>query len=237
VSGRLIVSTGGTTGVAKQVILDPTRLSLMADAQAYPDGEVYGLDRPGQIAAMSQSIYVLLNGKTLIVKPSWETDLGEWVRRERIDTLCTDGAGFRYMMSFDGEWPHLKRVDVGGQMITDLDFNLYRARLPDDCAFSNRYAATEAGGVISRQYFTKDSVVERNGRLPVGKPLPGVNVEILHRRGQSGGEIIVQTPWMALGYYNNAELTAQKFKDGWYHTGDLGWFDDNGILHHEGRMS
>jgi acyl-coenzyme A synthetase/AMP-(fatty) acid ligase len=234
-SGRLIVSTGGTTGVAKQAILDPARLALMADAGAYPDGEVYGLDRPGQIAAMSQSIYVLLNGKTLMVKPPNE-DLAEWVRRARIDTFCTDGPGFRHMMKSNGEWPDLKRVDVGGGVITDLDFNLYRDRLPDDCTFSNRYAATEAGGVISRQYFTKDSMVEKDERLPVGRHLPGVQIEILNEK-RDGGEIIVRTPWMALGYYNNAELTAQKFKDGWYHTGDLGWFDDNGILHHEGRMS
>jgi acyl-coenzyme A synthetase/AMP-(fatty) acid ligase len=234
-SGRLIVSTGGTTGMAKQVILDSARLALMADAKAYPDGEVYGLDRPGQIAAMSQSIYVLLNGKTLMVKPTHE-GLAGWVRRTRIDTFCTDGPGFRYIMSFDGEWPHLKRVDVGGQVITDLDFDLYRARLPDDCTFSNRYAATEAGGVISRQYFTKDSRIEKNSRLPVGKALPGVEIEILHRSGRSGGEIIVKTPWMALGYHGNPELTAEKFKDGWYHTGDLGWWDDDGNLHHEGRM-
>jgi acyl-coenzyme A synthetase/AMP-(fatty) acid ligase len=234
-SGRLIVSTGGTTGVAKQAILDPARLALMADAGAYPDGEVYGLDRPGQIAAMSQSIYVLLNGKTLMVKPPNE-DLAEWVRRARIDTFCTDGPGFRHMMKSNGEWPDLKRVDVGGGVITDLDFNLYRDRLPDDCTFSNRYAATEAGGVISRQYFTKDSMVEKDGRLPVGKPLPGVEMEILNEK-RDGGEILVKTPWMALGYYNDPELTARMFKDGWYHTGDLGWFDDNGILHHEGRMS
>jgi acyl-coenzyme A synthetase/AMP-(fatty) acid ligase len=233
-SGRLIVSTGGTTGVAKQAILDPARLALMADAGAYPDGEVYGLDRPGQIAAMSQSIYVLLNGKTLMVKPPNE-DLAEWVRRARIDTFCTDGPGFRHMMKSNGEWPDLKRVDVGGGVITDLDFNLYRDRLPDDCTFSNRYAATEAGGVISRQYFTKDSMVEKDGRLPVGKPLPGVEMEILNEK-RDGGEILVKTPWMALGYYNDPELTARMFKDGWYHTGDLGWFDDNGILHHEGRM-
>jgi acyl-coenzyme A synthetase/AMP-(fatty) acid ligase len=233
-SGRLIVSTGGTTGVAKQAILDPARLALMADAGAYPDGEVYGLDRPGQIAAMSQSIYVLLNGKTLMVKPPNE-DLAEWVRRARIDTFCTDGPGFRHMMKSNGEWPDLKRVDVGGGVITDLDFNLYRDRLPDDCTFSNRYAATEAGGVISRQYFTKDSMVEKDSRLPVGRHLPGVQIEILNEK-RDGGEIIVKTPWMALGYYNDPELTAAKFKDGWYHTGDLGWFDDERILHHEGRM-
>jgi acyl-coenzyme A synthetase/AMP-(fatty) acid ligase len=233
-SGRLIVSTGGTTGVAKQAILDPARLALMADAGAYPDGEVYGLDRPGQIAAMSQSIYVLLNGKTLMVKPPNE-DLAEWVRRARIDTFCTDGPGFRHMMKSNGEWPDLKRVDVGGGVITDLDFNLYRDRLPDDCTFSNRYAATEAGGVISRQYFTKDSMVEKDERLPVGRHLPGVQIEILNEK-RDGGEIIVKTPWMALGYYNDPELTAAKFKDGWYHTGDLGWFDDERILHHEGRM-
>jgi acyl-coenzyme A synthetase/AMP-(fatty) acid ligase len=231
--GRLIVPTGGTTGIPKQVILDTDRMASMVFSQIYPEGEVYGLDRPGQIAAMSQSIFVLLNGKTLIVKPANE-DLAEWVRRTRIDVFCTNGSAFRHMMKSDGEWPHLKHIDLGGEMITSYDFELYRARLPDDCVFSNRYAATEAGGIISRLYLTKDSRVEE-GRLPVGRPLPVVTVRLLNEK-RDGGEIVVKTPWLALGYYHNAELTAQKFIDGWYHTGDLGWFDDDGILHHEGRI-
>jgi long-chain acyl-CoA synthetase len=40
---------------------------------------------------------------------------------------------------------------------------------------------------------------------------------------------------VALGYWKNAKATEEAFKDGWYHTGDLGYFDRHGDLHIKGR--
>ncbi len=64
----------------------------------------------------------------------------------------------------------------------------------------------------------------------VGKPLPGVSVRIAE-----DGEILVRGPNVALGYWKNAKATEEAFKDGWYHTGDLGYFDRHGDLHIKGR--
>jgi long-subunit acyl-CoA synthetase (AMP-forming) len=50
------------------------------------------------------------------------------------------------------------------------------------------------------------------------------------------GEILARGPAVALGYYNNPEKTAETFVDGWVHTGDKGWFDDQGNLHITGRV-
>ncbi len=47
--------------------------------------------------------------------------------------------------------------------------------------------------------------------------------------GESG-EILLKGPQMSLGYYKRPEETAEAFADGWFHTGDIGYMDDEGYL-------
>ena len=49
------------------------------------------------------------------------------------------------------------------------------------------------------------------------------------------GEIIGRAPGATAGYYKNEAKSAEAFKDGWFHTGDLGRFDDEGYLFLSGR--
>ena len=72
----------------------------------------------------------------------------------------------------------------------------------------------------------------------VGKPLPGNQVRI-ERNEQSAedgaGEILIQGPIVMKGYYNRPDATAEILKDGWLHTGDLGYLDARGNLFVTGR--
>ena len=49
------------------------------------------------------------------------------------------------------------------------------------------------------------------------------------------GEIICQSPLATHGYYKNPEATDASFRDGWFYTGDLGYFDGDGYLFVVGR--
>ena len=59
----------------------------------------------------------------------------------------------------------------------------------------------------------------------VGKPIPGCEVQIAEN-----GEILVKSPSLTQGYYHKQEATAESFRDGWFHTGDVGEFDEEGFL-------
>ena len=87
------------------------------------------------------------------------------------------------------------------------------------------YGATEASPVISNH-----TMVERRPDS-TGRPLPNVQVKISEQ-----GEILVKGDNITPGYYNAPEETAKAFEDGWYKTGDLGYFDKDGFLHIQGRV-
>jgi len=69
----------------------------------------------------------------------------------------------------------------------------------------------------------------------IGKPLPGVDVRIVDASDDDvedgdPGEIIVRGPNVFRGYWRQEEATAEVIVDGWFHTGDVGYADDDGYI-------
>jgi long-chain acyl-CoA synthetase len=92
------------------------------------------------------------------------------------------------------------------------------------------YGLTETSPVVSVNTF------EDNRFGSVGKPLPGVEVRILKNNDtDTEGEILVRGPGVMKGYFGSPEKTAEAIKDGWLHTGDLGYIDKDGFLYISGR--
>ncbi len=68
-----------------------------------------------------------------------------------------------------------------------------------------------------------------------GLPLPGLQIKINIPDDEGVGEICAKGPSVMLGYYKNEKFTTEAFEDGWFKTGDLGYFDEDGFLHISGR--
>jgi len=68
-----------------------------------------------------------------------------------------------------------------------------------------------------------------------GLVLPSVDVKINNPDENGSGEIWAKGPSVMLGYYKNEKATSEAFEDGWFKTGDIGYFDEDGFLHINGR--
>jgi long-chain acyl-CoA synthetase len=69
-----------------------------------------------------------------------------------------------------------------------------------------------------------------------GRPLPGVELCIAGATSPAPGEILARGPTVFTGYWGDSAATAEAFTDdGWFRTGDLGRFDEQGYLHVVGR--
>jgi NitT/TauT family transport system permease protein len=98
------------------------------------------------------------------------------------------------------------------------------------------YGATETSPLVTLTHW-EDAPRKM---ASAGKAVPRVDLKIIGQDGGEApvnqiGEIIARGPQIMKGYFKDPKTTAKKIKDGWYYTGDLGRFDEEGYLYVLGR--
>jgi len=117
---------------------------------------------------------------------------------------------------------------------------LKRAKLVfPDTDFIHVYGMTETTCMFTA---LDPAELRANRRLEsCGKPFPDAEMKVVDRQGAEVplgivGEIICRTPQLMAGYWNRPEATAKAIRDGWYHTGDAGYLDEQGFLYIRDRI-
>ena len=99
------------------------------------------------------------------------------------------------------------------------------------------YGLSETGLVVGMPLEFGDAMA---GSGSLGIPCPEVQVRICDDQGNETlanepGEITLKAPGLMQGYWNQPDATAEVFRDGWFHTGDIGRRDERGFLFFMGR--
>jgi fatty-acyl-CoA synthase len=89
----------------------------------------------------------------------------------------------------------------------------------------------------------RDPIARRSVLTCAGSPLPLVRAGIVDLEGntlppgkENTGELVLQAPWLTAGYYRNEEKSRELWRDGWLHTGDVAYIDEEGYVRITDRL-
>lgn len=131
-------------------------------------------------------------------------------------------------------FPSIKYLRIVGGALTPQMIELAKKKLTPNIYLP--YGISEVGAISMASPELLETHASFAGRLK-----PGVQLEAMSPEGQvlrlgEMGELRVRVPGMPSAYYLNDERTAQRFREGWFYTGDVGFVTDEGLVRIEGRL-
>jgi amino acid adenylation domain-containing protein len=174
-----------------------------------------------------------------------------WLERDRINVIHCVPSLFRSLLNEEltaGNFKSLKYILMAGEPLLPADVKRWTGIFGERIQLINLYGTSETT-MAKFAYFVKSSDRKRRS-IPVGKPIEGAAAMVVDQTGRpcprgTIGEIYIRTPYRALGYYNQPELTRESFiqnpfsndpNDIVYKTGDLGRVLGDGNFEYLGRL-
>lgn len=255
----ILMYTSGTTGRPKGV---PLRHSgfvsyiLENVAPADPDIEernllTVPLYHVAGIQAMLAAVY---GGRTLVLMQQFETE--KWlqmVQEEKVTRAMLVPTMLKWVIEHPDfktyDLSSLKVITYGAASMPSEVIKKAIALLPG-VQFINAFGQTETASTITvlgpEDHIIEGSDEEKQKKLyrlscSIGRPLPDVEVMIVDAEGNAlppcrVGEIIARGRRVMTGYWQDTEKTQKAITpDGWLHTGDQGWMDEEGYIYLAGR--
>jgi acyl-CoA synthetase (AMP-forming)/AMP-acid ligase II len=193
------------------------------------------------IAGFINLLLSIYRGNTSYVMPFKAEEALKVIHTEKIGFVIGVPAVYKLMFlreDFDKyDLSSLKVVGLGRSPATPEFVGLLFKKFPQALKY-NGYGQAEltGGGIMNKG----EDLRKRPDS--VGKMVSGHELRIVDEDGNSCpprevGEIAARGDCVFKGYWRMPEATSQKIRDGWLHTGDLGWLDEDGFLYLVGRKS
>jgi long-chain acyl-CoA synthetase len=242
-----IFYTGGTTGRSKGVMLShanlmASALSLIAEG-VYPRDALYLHAAPMFHLANGAAMYsMLLNaGTNAVIKGFTPAGVAQVIERFRVTHMLLVPTMIQMFVDQPGlegrDFSSLRQIMYGASPISEAVLDRAMTRLPG-VKFVQGYGMTELSP-LATLLPAEDHVGagRAKGRhRSAGRAALGVEVKIVDADDQpvapgTVGEIAVRGDVVMMGYWNRPEETAKAVIDGWMHTGDGGYMDEDGFVY------
>ena len=254
-----VIFTSGSTGRPKGVLTSVSSLInyiyAVNEVLKLNESDILGNQSPLDYIAAVRDIYLpLYTGAADVLIPasyfSMAKDLADVLDREGVTVLCWSAAAMELCLKL-GLFEELKTRNIrevlfSGSVLPGKALRAWQEEFPE-AAFINQYGPTEA--TASCTYYIVKEKADELTVLPIGVPYKNYGILLLNEDGTEAkqgetGEICVTGAGVTMGYYRNEELTRKSFiqnpksgkKDIIYRTGDLGRYNEDGLLEFCGRM-
>lgn len=256
-----ILFTSGTTGRPKAALLTHRGVMTALKTNAYSSAligiqmaerfgislEVLAANRPQTCTLLMfplfhvsgcQAVFLtnLMQGGKIVMMPRWDGNQAiKLIEQERITSFPGVPTMYWDMLRSpelaNTDVSSLSGLSVAGQSTPLSLFNAIKQAFPN-AVIGCGYGMTETNGAIS--LIIGDELI--NNPTSVGHPVATTEVKLLKEDGEQAdtnerGEICVRGATVMQGYDANPAANAKDFIDGWYRTGDIGMFDEQGRLY------
>ncbi len=240
----ILMYTGGTTGRPKGVLLDQRAEMLnlyhAAVAVTLDEDRVYLHQTPMfHAASMGGVLGIPASGGVSVFVPYFEpTAVLAAIEKYRVNMTLMVPVMIAMMMAHAEFRPErvesLKTLVYGAAPMPSGLLDQILEQMPGLDLFQG-YGMTEASAVLT-MLTPNDHRRGGDARRSAGRPVIGVTVSIRDESGRAvpvgdSGEVCAQGGNFMREYWNRPEETAEAFRDGWYHSGDMGYLDPRGYLY------
>jgi acyl-CoA synthetase (AMP-forming)/AMP-acid ligase II len=242
-----IFYTGGTTGFPKGVMLSHTNicssgLAMRAEGLATPGGTYLHAAPMFHLADIGCAMAHWIDGNTHSIIPAFNPELLlDTLERDRVTHLMLVPTMIQMTVDHPAmkkprDLSALKTIVYGASPMSEALLDRAMAALPG-VGFVQAYGMTELSPVATvnpAYYHTAEA--RKLGKLrAAGRASYCTEVRIVDEQGcevphGTVGEVAVRGPTVMQGYWNKPEQTAMAVRDGWMHTGDGAWMDDDGFI-------
>ncbi|MFH2011107.1 MAG: long-chain-fatty-acid--CoA ligase [Pseudomonadota bacterium] len=255
----ILIYTAGTTGRPKGVPLRHSAFAVYVLDNVDPAnpeiGEKNLLTVPlYHVAGIQAALAAVYGGRTLVLMRQFEVK--EWletVQRERVTRAMLVPTMLKRVV----DYPDFKKYDLSSLKVltygaAPMPFEVISKAIEmmNWVKFINAFGQTETGSTITtllpEDHIIEGTEEERKKKIKrltssIGRPLPDMEVHIMDEEGNplppmGVGEIVARGPRIVTGYWGDEEKSSKLLtSDGWLHTGDMGWMDEDGYIYLAGR--